>query len=132
MLQVASTVVLNDAATEPLAIARRTSDPPTAFQLVARELDSANRVAFASWVAFQATDAGAAAQPPAQRQYVPLNAILAEAGWYPVQPVVLPSSLTQAGSLTRFTNVAGLVRSQTQLGDELSLLYPRRACNGST
>jgi photosystem II stability/assembly factor-like uncharacterized protein len=131
VLQVAPTVLLTDPATDPIAIARRASDPPAAFQLVARELDTANRVAQASWVAFQATDAGAAAQPPAQRQYVPLNPILADAGWYPVQPVVLPGSSTQPGSLPRFINVAGLMRGQTHLGDELSLLYPIAVIMGS-
>ncbi|GAC1320267.1 MAG: hypothetical protein NVSMB2_16090 [Chloroflexota bacterium] len=130
-LDVAQAVVLNDPATDPVAIARRTTDPTPAFGLVAREIDGSTRVALESWVAFAATQSAAGVQPPAQRQFVPLNPILADAGWYPVQPVVLPQSLSRPGSLTRFINIGGLARAQTRLGDELGLLYPQPVIMGS-
>jgi hypothetical protein len=50
--------------------------------------------------------------------------LLAAAGWYPVEPVVLPTSVVEPGSLARFINITGLVRDETRLGQELALLYP--------
>jgi hypothetical protein len=123
VLQVAPAAVLHDPATDPVAIARRQADPPDKWQLVVRELDGQTAVASASWIPFQATDSNAGEQPPASRQYLPIAPMFAEAGWYPSEPVVLPSSLTLQGSLTRLVNVTGLVRNQTRLSDELSLLY---------
>jgi hypothetical protein len=123
VLQVAPAAVLHDPATDPVAIARRQADPPDKWQLVVRELDGQTAVASASWIPFQATDSNAGEQPPASRQYLPIAPMFAEAGWYPSEPVVLPSSLTLRGSLTRLVNVTGLVRNQTRLSDELSLLY---------
>jgi hypothetical protein len=125
VLQVAPSALLSDPSADPVAIARRETDPPDRWQLVAREIDGESRVAFASWLAYQATDTNIAIMPPAQRQYLPIAQILADAGWYPTEPFAAPASIAAQGSLPRLLNVTGLVRGQTLLGDELLLLYAR-------
>jgi len=131
VLQVAPGALLADPSTDPVAIARRSSDPPNRWQLVVRELDGETRVASASWVAYQASDTNVATTPPAPRQYMPVAAILADAGWYSTQPFVAPSSAVTQGSLPRLLNLTGLVRAQTRLSDELLLLYSRPAVMAS-
>jgi hypothetical protein len=131
VLQVAPASLLADPTADAVAIARLESDPPTRLQLVVRELDSQARVGSASWVAYQASDSNVAILPPAARQYLPIAAIVAEAGWYSSQPLVPPASVSEQGSLPRLVNVTGLVRGHTQLGDELLLLYPRTVVMGS-
>jgi hypothetical protein len=126
-LDVVPGALLGDPANDPLAIARRASDQVNAFQLVAREIDGGTKVAEASWIAFAADAASATQQPAADRRYLPLNPLFAIAGWYPVDPVELPTSIVKSGSLTRFINITGLVRDKTRLGDELALLYPTGA-----
>ena len=66
-------------------------------------------------------------QPAANRRYLPLNPLFAAAGWYPVEPVVLPTSVVKPGSLARFVNITGLVRDETRLAQELALIYPSAA-----
>ena len=130
-IQVAPSALLSDSATDSVAIARLESDPPDRWQLLVRELDGQSRVAFGSWIAYQATDANVAVQPPAQRQFLPIGTILADAGWYSAQPFAAPASATQQGSLPRLVNITGLIKAQTRLGDELLLLYPRPAVMAS-
>lgn len=131
-LDVVPGTMLGDPANDPLAIARLATDPPTAFQLVAREIDGGASVAEASWIAFSADTASVTVQPAANRRYLPLKPLFATAGWYPVEPVVLPTSLVDPGSMVRFINVSGLVRDETRLGQELALLYPVGAIMTST
>ena len=94
---------------------------------MAREIDGGAKGADASWIAFSADTANVTAQPAANRRYLPLNPIFAAAGWYPVEPVVLRTSVVKPGSLARFVNITGLVRDETRLGQELALLYPAGA-----
>jgi hypothetical protein len=125
VLKVAPRALLADPASDSVAIARLSSDPPDRWQLVVQEIDGQSRVAPASWVAYQASDANVTTMPPASRQYMPIAAILADAGWYSSQPFAAPISIVAQGSLPRLINVTGLVRGQTKLGDELLLLYSR-------
>jgi hypothetical protein len=131
VVQVAPAALLADPAKDPVAIARLETDPPDRWQLLVQEIDGQSRLSFASWIAYQATDTNVAIMPPAQRQYLPIANILAQAGWYSAQPFVAPASATQQGSLPRLVNVTGLVRGQTTLGEELMMLYPRTAVMAS-
>jgi hypothetical protein len=88
VLQVAPAALLADPTTDPVAIARLETDPLTRFQLVAQEIDGqSRRVGSASWVAYQAGYADVSVLTAAQRQYLPLAPILADAGWYSAQPL---------------------------------------------
>jgi hypothetical protein len=131
VLQVAPRALLLDPATDAVALARLAGDPPDRWQLVTQELDGQSRIAIASWIAYQATDANLSTTPPASRRYIPIAPILADAGWYSSQPFAAPSSSVSQGSLPRLINVTGLTRGNTRLGDELLLLYSRSAVMGS-
>jgi hypothetical protein len=122
-LDVVPGTLLSDPATNPLAIARLASDPANAFQLVAREIDEGTKVAEAAWIAFRGDGTSVTELPAANQRYLALNPLFAAAGWYSIEPVVLPISAVKPGSLTRFINITGLVRGETRLGDELALLY---------
>jgi hypothetical protein len=125
VLQVAPGALLADPSTDAVAIARLSSDPPDRWQLVVQEIDGQSRVSPASWIAYQASDTNVSTMPPATRQYMPIAAVLADAGWYSSTPFVAPTSAVAQGSVPRLINVTGLVRGQTRLGDELLLLYSR-------
>ena len=125
VLQVAPGALLTDPATDPVAIARLSSDPANRWQLMAREIDGGTLVAPSSWVAMQASAANVGSAPPALRQYTSIAPILADAGWYSAQPFAAPTSAIDMGSLARLQNVTGLLKGQTKLGDELLLLFPR-------
>ena len=125
VLRVAPAALLRDPATDPVAIARLSADPPDRWQLVVREIDGETRVAPASWVAYQAGPGEVTVTSPAPRQYVPVAPLLADAGWYSSQPLTLPTTPTEMGSLPRLVNVTGLVAGETRLETELQLLYSR-------
>ena len=127
VLQVAPAALLVDPANDPVAIARLGIDPSGRWQLVTQEIDGQSRIATASWIAYQATDADVSTTPPASRRYVPIAPILADSGWYSSQPFEAPSSSVSQGSIPRLINVTGLIRGQTRLSDELILLYSRPA-----
>src|SRR5262249_25167307 len=122
---IAPAALLADPASDPVAIARLTSDPSNRWQLVIREIDDQARISLASWVSFQATNGNAAVSPPALRRFLPIAPILADARWYSAQPLVLPTTAIAQGSLPRLTNLSGLIPGQTLLADEVLLLYPR-------
>jgi photosystem II stability/assembly factor-like uncharacterized protein len=130
VLRIAPTAILRDPATDAVAIARLAGGPPDRWQLVAREIDGSDRVAEASWEAYEASDADVTVVPPAPRRYVPVAPLLADAG-YAAHPVALPTSSTSQGSLTRLLNTTGLLPGETRLGDELRLLYTRAAIAAS-
>jgi hypothetical protein len=62
--------------------------------------------------------------PPASRRYLDVAPVLQAAGWVHPEPLVLPTSRTERGTLVRFANLTGLVAGETTLGAELELLYP--------
>ncbi|MEA2414505.1 MAG: hypothetical protein QOI58_1162 [Thermoanaerobaculia bacterium] len=131
-LDVVPAALLVDPDNDSLAIARLASDPPGAFQLVTRELDGGTVVPEQSWSAQKCDDTTCTALPAAPHRYFPLAPILAAAGWYAQTPLVLPSSRTKPGSLSRLINIAGFVAGTTHLGDELALLYPSAQIAAST
>lgn len=131
ILRVAPAALLRDPATDPVAIARLSADPPDRWQLVVREIDDETRVAPASWVAYQAGPGEVTVTSPAPRQYVPVAPLLADAGWYSSQPLTLPTTPTESGSLPRLVNVTGLVAGETRLEMELQLVYSRAAIAAS-
>jgi hypothetical protein len=131
-LDVVPSALLSDPDNDPLAIARLATAPAGAFQLVARELDGGTLVPEQSWSAQKCDATSCTAIPATQRRYFALAPILATAGWYPLTPLVLPSSKTKPGSSSRLLNLTGLVAGTTRLGDELALLYPPEQIASST
>jgi hypothetical protein len=115
--------VLVDPAADPLAIARLETPATSPFLLVARELDGGTAVPEASWVAKRASSTATVDDPPANARYLDVAPVLNAAGWYQPTPAAAPASLTDRGTLVRFTNVTGLVAGETTLGDDLRLLY---------
>jgi hypothetical protein len=131
-LDVVPAAILGDPDNDPLAIAHLATDPPGAFQLVARELDGGTLVPAQNWSAQKCDAVSCTALADAPHRYLALAPILAIAGWYAQTPLVLPSSNTSAGSLSRLVNITGLVAGTTRLGDELALLYPSAEITAST
>jgi hypothetical protein len=119
--------VLVDASIDPLAIARLETPATDPFRLVARVLDGSTTVTEASWVAMRASSSTVVSDAPALRRYVDVAPVLSAAGWNHPQPLTLPVTSTDRGSLTRFVNVTGLIAGDTTLGEELALLYPPAA-----
>jgi hypothetical protein len=120
-ISIAPGAALADPDNDPIAVARKGTDP---YQVVARVI-SPGTVAVASdaWEALKCTTATCTpvAPPGGGRPYVALAPLLANAGFYPVTGAT-PASLTDR-DWARFTNVTGLVPGQTTLADELTLLY---------
>ena len=131
VIRVAPAALLRDPDLDPVAIARLASDPPDRWLLVVREVDGDTRVTPASWVAYQAGAGGVTISSPAPRQFVPVAPLLADAGWYSAQPLTLPASVSDMGSLPRLLNITGLIAGETRLDDELGLLYSRPAIAAS-
>lgn len=116
--------VLVDPTVDALAIARAETPATDPFRLVARELDGGTTVPEASWVAKRASSSTVVADPPAPRRYQDVAPVLQAAGWVHPEPLVLPTSRTERGTLVLFVNLTGLVAGETTLGAELELLYP--------
>jgi len=115
--------VLVDPETDPLAVARPAADAGAPLQLVARELDGSGSVAAGDWVALRASATATAADPAAQRRYLPLAPVLGAAGWVHPAPLQPPANRTQRGTLVEWVNLTGLVAGETRLGEELALLF---------
>jgi hypothetical protein len=115
--------VLIDSAVDALAIARLETPATDPFRLVARELDGGTLVAEASWVAKRASSSTVVDDPPAPRRYLDVAPIMQAAGWVHPEPLALPASRTDRGTLVRFVNLTGLVAGESTLGGELELLY---------
>ena len=123
-LDVVPAAVATDPDNDALAFARKPPGGTAPYALVARELDGGTLVASDTWEALKCDSTTCTASSGA-RQYQPLAALLAAAGWYPQPAYTAPASLKSLGSLTRFINVTGFVQGSTTLGSELSLLYTR-------
>jgi hypothetical protein len=126
-LEVFPGTVLRDPAVDPLAIARPESPATEAFRLVARELDGSGLVPQARWVAQRASSTAVIDEPAADLRHLDLAPLMAAAGWLHPQPLQLPATLSQPGTLVRWINVTGLIADVTLLGDELALMYPPAA-----
>ncbi|MDO8903066.1 hypothetical protein [Hydrogenophaga sp.] len=116
--------VLHDPTVDAVVIARPESPDTEPFRAVARELGEGALVPEARWVALRASSTAVAIDPAEDRRYVDLAPFLSQAGWIHPSPLALPTSLGQAGTLTQWINLTGLIAGETLLGDELALLYP--------
>jgi len=123
-LDVVPAAVATDPDNDALAFARKPPGGTAPYAFVARELDGGTLVASDTWEALKCDGTTCNASSGA-RQYQPLAALLAPAGWYPQPAYTAPASLKSLGSLTRFINVTGFVQGTTTLGSELGLLYTR-------
>ena len=90
---------------------------------MAREIDGGTIVPEADWVAIKASEGATVNEPLSAQRFLPLADILAGVGLIHPQPLALPLSLRNRGTLVQFLNVTGLLANETALGDELSLLH---------
>jgi hypothetical protein len=124
-LDLVPSAALYDPDADPLAVGRRdgTTDPD---EVGARQLDGsaphAGDVTAESWDSWQCT-ASSCSRVTGNRKLLPLTPILNDAGWYQLDAIVPPSSLTSGGTWAHWVNITGLVAGSSQLGDELKLLY---------
>ena len=129
-LDLAPAAALAAPGTDPLAIVRPagSADP---WQVAARVLTAAPAtVTPADYDAIQCTPVSSSTVKLTQASLVPLEPVLASAGFYPASPLPLPANSSQTAWAT-FSNVTGLVAGVTRLGDELSLLYNAETIAGS-
>ena len=122
-LDIVPAAALRDPAQDPLALVRpQGSTEP--FKIAARVLNGGTvTVLPANWDA-QKCDANQCTPVPINNgKYVPIDSILAAAGFYPASPPPQPASLFST-TWARFMNVTGLVAGLTTVGSELRLLYP--------
>lgn len=119
VMRLMPTAALHDPDEDALAVARESGE--VALQVVARQLDdtapAAGSVAEASWVAWSCDDT-TCTETTDDRAYLPLAPILNAAGWYQPAPDA-PTTLADAGTWWRWTNVTGLVPGVSRYGDEL-------------
>ncbi len=119
VLRLLPQAALRDPDTDALALARPEGE--SELRVVARRVngdaENAGAVAEAAWVAWSC-DASACTESTEDRRYLPLAPILNAAGWYQPAPAA-PTTLADAGSWWRWTNVTGLVPGVTRFGDEL-------------
>jgi len=120
---------LSDPALDPLALARPAGSSG-AYELVARVLGPGSvSVPSADWEALRA-DAGTITPLTLNAAFVPLEPVLAAAGYCLASPLPLPSG-TQSIAWTRMINLTSLVPGNTRLGDELAQLYSVSQIAGS-
>lgn len=130
-LEVFPDTVLIDPAVDALAIARAETPATDPFRLVARELDGSTLVTEASWIAKRASSSTVVDDPPSPRRYLDVAPVMQAAGWVHPEPLALPASRTDRGTLVRFVNLTGLVAGESTLGAELELLYTPSAIGHS-
>jgi hypothetical protein len=115
---------LTNPATDPLAVGEPAGGGG-ARQVLARQLDTtapaASSLSAADWSVWTCT-ASACSQTTVNETYLPIGPVLSVAGWHQ-GPVAVPSSATQQGTWSRWTNVTGLVAGTSTVGAELTLLY---------
>jgi hypothetical protein len=129
-LDLATATALVNPPTDPLALVRaQGSSGP--FWIVSNVLaPGVSAVASSNYDALQCTPASCSVVTVTNAQYVPVEPLLANAGFYPASPLPRPTSNASA-SWAHFTNITGLIPGVTKLGDELSLLYNWAAINHS-
>jgi hypothetical protein len=121
-LNLAPAAALAAPATDPLAIVRPAGSPGP-WHIAARVLTAApGTVTPGDYDAIQCTTTSSSTVTLTHASLVQLEPVLAGAGFYPASPLPVPADSTQT-AWARFTNITGLVRGTTRLGDELSLLY---------
>jgi hypothetical protein len=121
-LDIAPGVALGNPTTDPIALVRP-AGTAGAYALAARVVwPGTVPVAAANYDAVQCTASSSATVLLAAAKFVLLATPLHAAGFYEVAPLPMATSLSSTG-WAHLTNITGLVRGKTQLGDELSLLY---------
>lgn len=121
---------LVDPYSDPLALLRAKGSSDS-FQIAARVVNPGSEpVDAASYEALKCNTQSCEHVTIADGFFVFVAPVLAKAGFYPESPLPEPQSLSST-RWTHFTNITGLVKSGTRLGDELSLLYPWSAITSS-
>ncbi|MGA2043404.1 MAG: hypothetical protein ABSG83_08520 [Roseiarcus sp.] len=121
-LDVVPGTALVNPSTDAIALVSSTG-PAGPYQLAAQVLSPGTvAVAGANWTALQCTATACTPVALSNAQFVPIAPLLATVGFYPANPLPIPTSLTSLG-WGHFTNVTGLVAGQTALGDELANIY---------
>jgi hypothetical protein len=69
--------------------------------------------------------------PPAPRRDLDVGPVLEAAGWVHPEPLALPASRAERGTLVRFVTLSARVAGESTLGGELELLYTPAAIGRS-
>ncbi|MBV8457130.1 MAG: IPT/TIG domain-containing protein [Acetobacteraceae bacterium] len=121
-LMIAPSAALSNPATDPVAILAPTN-PGADYGLAAQVLNpGGSPVSPANVQAVLCTPASESLVSLNQVEFVPIGPILQSAGFYSSSPFPVPANST-VHSWAILTNTTGLVAGETQLGQELSLLY---------
>jgi hypothetical protein len=123
-LEVFPGTVLIDPTQDALVVARLDSESADAIRLVARKAGPAGTTPTLNWISLIATDSTVNEQGPDSGVFEDVAHLMADAGWYHPETEKRPTSLKDRGALVRFHNVTALLAGETQLGEELALLYP--------
>lgn len=121
-LDVVAATALVDPTTDPVALVRA-SGTSNAFEIAVRVLSTgAVPVSAANYDAVLCTATTASTVALTGAQMVTIATPLQAAGFYEASPMPMPTSLSLT-AWAHLTNITGLVKGVTKLGDELSLLY---------
>jgi len=130
MITIAPSAGLVNPPADPIALVAP-STPGTDFVLATQVLTPGTfAVPPADLEAVQCTPTSKAVVPVTQIALVPLAPIFAAAGYYSPAPFPVPANSTVT-TWAQLVNTTGLVAGQTELGDELSLLYRQDQISGS-
>ncbi|MCW4005436.1 MAG: hypothetical protein NWF04_02385 [Candidatus Bathyarchaeota archaeon] len=120
-LTIVPTTALRDPTSDPIALAKpQGTDQP--YQPVARVLKPESSITPTDWEAYQCDQNSCTAKTITNAKYLPLNPILANAGFYPQNPDPTPQNQNST-NWTTYTNITGLIPKITTLGTELTLLH---------
>jgi hypothetical protein len=129
-LMIAPTAALANPVADPIALIAPTG-PGTDYALGAQVLNAASyAVPPADLDAVQCTPTTEEIIPLNNVSFVPIAPILGAAGFYSPSPFPVPPNST-VNSWAWLTNITGLVVGETELGQELSLLYRQDQIAGS-
>jgi hypothetical protein len=130
-LDLAATAALGDPETDPIALIRpEGTNGPFA---IAANVDPTSATVAATPAAYdglKCDSTSCTSGALANQSYVPVEPVLATAGFYPAAPLPQPVS-NISNDWAHLTNVTGLRPGITSLGDELALLYSPSTVAGS-
>lgn len=129
-IMIAPAAALDNPATDPIALIAPTGTM-TDFALAAQVLSPGTyTLPPANVNAVQCTPTTQQIVPLPPLSFVPIGPVMATAGFYSPSPFPVPAT-SNTTSWAWLTNVTGLVAGETELGDELSLLYRQDQIAGS-
>ncbi|HEX6808623.1 MAG TPA: IPT/TIG domain-containing protein [Gemmatimonadaceae bacterium] len=129
-LDIVAATALSNPATDPIALVKPQGSA-TPFQIASNVLNAGSvTVPPAAYDAVQCNSTTCATVTLASQSVVDVAPVLANAGFYPGNPLSQPTNGSDS-AWSRFTNVSGLVAGTTKLGDELALLYDAPTIAGS-